>query len=378
MSRIAIIPLKEQNLPLGRAGEIVVDRLTGDVTVVGDDMSLRGGSRFVQRNLEDRLEVDVCTTVELTQAQVDAKRVTLSLPPSNVASVRVLPVGGPEQLNKAHGLASSDFEIIEVSGSKAVSWSGLGMDGILAAGDRLVIKYPTAYNASSNIPRLGLVGEYPMGEGSGKAAHDYSGRSLHAQFGNSRGLLQLPAWTAGGVFFTGGGDSLAIPQTAPVVSSSYTVAVVLTPRASRVTGSWMGIGHTGGGSVKGPFPFQLTVSGEGNYLVQVGDGTTLKQMNSGLAVVTNSPVLLVFVRNQASEKMKLYLNSSAPVEFSDALGSVAPVSGQWLVGCSASASTTAQEVSFAAIYDRSLSDHEVAQLRLALAAELAPRGVAIT
>jgi hypothetical protein len=70
-------------------------------------------------------------TIVLTPQMINDKAFTLVHTPDSVRSVLVVPAGGPPQLPEI------DFNII---GSQLI-WSGLGLDGILEAGDLILIHY---------------------------------------------------------------------------------------------------------------------------------------------------------------------------------------------------------------------------------------------
>jgi hypothetical protein len=69
----------------------------------------------------------------LSASDIAAKKVTLTYPPVNGSDVELDVIGGCPQDN------GTDFSVNV--GTKEVSWSGLGLDGILAANDVLRISY---------------------------------------------------------------------------------------------------------------------------------------------------------------------------------------------------------------------------------------------
>lgn len=69
--------------------------------------------------------------VVLSSGDITAKQITLANAPLNSAAVRLSVYGGPQQA------IGTDYS---VAGS-TLSWSGLGLDGLLVAGDRLLIDY---------------------------------------------------------------------------------------------------------------------------------------------------------------------------------------------------------------------------------------------
>lgn len=70
-------------------------------------------------------------TFTLLLANINTASVTLSATPATASKTRLIPEGGPE------AFYTTDFT---VSGS-LVSWSGLGLDGILEVGDKITIVY---------------------------------------------------------------------------------------------------------------------------------------------------------------------------------------------------------------------------------------------
>lgn len=69
--------------------------------------------------------------VVLTGGDIAAKQITLANTPLNASAVRLTVYGGPEQ---AFGI---DFSVTGTT----LTWNGLGLDGLLVAGDRLLIDY---------------------------------------------------------------------------------------------------------------------------------------------------------------------------------------------------------------------------------------------
>lgn len=69
--------------------------------------------------------------VTVTEQMILDGQLTLSETPSTGSAVALTPVGGPAQID------SIDFT---VSGN-VVSWTGMGLDGILESGDKLVFYY---------------------------------------------------------------------------------------------------------------------------------------------------------------------------------------------------------------------------------------------
>lgn len=67
--------------------------------------------------------------LELTTIDISNKQITLSRTPTTAEETRVIVVGG---INQEYGV---DFT---VSGD-VLSWNGLGLDGVLEAGDKLII-----------------------------------------------------------------------------------------------------------------------------------------------------------------------------------------------------------------------------------------------
>lgn len=72
--------------------------------------------------------------VTLSAADISNKYIALGEIPANPTSVSVTPKGGPQQFY------GDDF-IMDAGEPTHVTWNGLGMDGVLLAGDKLYIEY---------------------------------------------------------------------------------------------------------------------------------------------------------------------------------------------------------------------------------------------
>lgn len=79
-------------------------------------------------------QISVNTTVVLTAQNILEKSITLTSAPKSPSQVVVTPEGGPTQVY------ATDFTIVDVN---KITWSGLGLDGFLEAGERLFISYVT-------------------------------------------------------------------------------------------------------------------------------------------------------------------------------------------------------------------------------------------
>ena len=74
-------------------------------------------------------------TITLTGADITNGFVVLSNAPTNKANTRVVVIGGIMQEYTADFIVTSD------DGGKRLMWLGLGLDGILETGDKLVITH---------------------------------------------------------------------------------------------------------------------------------------------------------------------------------------------------------------------------------------------
>lgn len=73
----------------------------------------------------------VVETITLNGTDITNKYVTLAATPITASKTRLTVIGGPEQAYTA------DFTV----STNQLSWSGLSLDGVLEAGDKLVITY---------------------------------------------------------------------------------------------------------------------------------------------------------------------------------------------------------------------------------------------
>lgn len=71
---------------------------------------------------------------QLTAPEIAAKEVDLSIPLVNLSKVSLTVLGGPLQL------PGVDYQMLSAT---KVNWNGLGLDGLLVAGDWLFINYPS-------------------------------------------------------------------------------------------------------------------------------------------------------------------------------------------------------------------------------------------
>jgi hypothetical protein len=73
----------------------------------------------------------ITETITINQSHLDNKKIVLSQSPVYPNSVTVIPMGGIPQLN------GTDFSV----SSNELSWDGLGLDGFIDLGDKIVIQY---------------------------------------------------------------------------------------------------------------------------------------------------------------------------------------------------------------------------------------------
>lgn len=80
-------------------------------------------------------ESEVVDEFTLTSTDITNKKVTLTYTPTSASVVKLDVIGGCAQDN------GTDFSV--TVSTKELSWSSLGLDGVLAAGDVLRVSYPT-------------------------------------------------------------------------------------------------------------------------------------------------------------------------------------------------------------------------------------------
>jgi len=105
------------------SGSINVSTIGNEIIIVGT-----GGSGSISQ-----LERDVVEEFVLTSTDITNKKVVLAYTPINSNYVRLDVIGGCAQSN------GNDFIVNTMT--KELSWSGLGLDGILSVGDRLRVTY---------------------------------------------------------------------------------------------------------------------------------------------------------------------------------------------------------------------------------------------
>lgn len=119
---------------LPQTGELIVDEDTGDTMLV--PQAGYASSPHLLAKIPHREHVLV------TNTHVTNKQLPLEFYPNDFACVDVTVVGGVRQRNKAVEAAGADYDVVVLGpGSAGVSWASLGLDGVIAAGDRLEISY---------------------------------------------------------------------------------------------------------------------------------------------------------------------------------------------------------------------------------------------
>lgn len=152
----------------------------------------------------------------------------------------------------------------------------------------------------------GLVGYWPLNEGSGSTVLDASGN------GNA-GQVSGATWTTGrlgrGLSFSGSSSTVNLGKPVVVTSRSFTVAawVLLTDLSS-----WHTAVSQDGGNVSG-FYLQLTSSGQFAFSLVNSDstGAATVRATSTFNPAANTWYHLVGVYNQAANQISLYVNGAA-------------------------------------------------------------------
>lgn len=115
----------------GGSGVTSIDSMTGDITLVpGTGISIVDGSGTITISStgSGSQAVELRT---LTSGEATAKQITLAATPTTANHTILMIAGAPSQFYGA------DFTVT----GNILSWSGLGLDGILSSGDELTITY---------------------------------------------------------------------------------------------------------------------------------------------------------------------------------------------------------------------------------------------
>ena len=113
--------------------------IDGDVTVGLGDVTLKSGANVTLAWVSGKVEISASSQTPqveyrtITSGEATAKQLTLAFTPNVAANVMLDVVGGTAQIY------SVDYS---VSGA-VLTWNGLGLDSLLAAGDVLRIHYWT-------------------------------------------------------------------------------------------------------------------------------------------------------------------------------------------------------------------------------------------
>jgi hypothetical protein len=94
------------------------------ITAGGIELGSQGGIRIFQE------------TFTITQDNIDSGSLVLARQPISPSTTSLVPVGGPPQVYNV------DFEIID----DVVSFVGLGLEGFLEVGDKLIVTYSSLPN----------------------------------------------------------------------------------------------------------------------------------------------------------------------------------------------------------------------------------------
>ena len=116
--------LETQEPPTPPAGRYWLYVDVADARLKGKDDA--GNITTFETNTELDREVFLLTVEDAAN-----KSITLSYEPADGSNIIFNPIGGPTQVQ---GL---DYDVV----GNVISWNGLALDGILEAGDRLVIYY---------------------------------------------------------------------------------------------------------------------------------------------------------------------------------------------------------------------------------------------
>ena len=109
--------------------------VTSDDLAVVVDISTLTTRKASMANLRSYFQSDLprpkAQTITITAAMLEAKSLNLTNPPNLGYNVTILPHGGPAQF------INEDFTIDGLT----LSWDGYGLDGLLEAGDRILVSY---------------------------------------------------------------------------------------------------------------------------------------------------------------------------------------------------------------------------------------------
>lgn len=122
--------------PVPTAASLPVTGSPGDVIYVLDSNNLYGwnGSAYVQLTVSG----GAATKIEkftLTPTDITNKYVVLASVPVSAANIVFLIEGGPAQSY------TLDYTVTVDDGGKRLSWSGLGLDGLIASAEQICVIY---------------------------------------------------------------------------------------------------------------------------------------------------------------------------------------------------------------------------------------------
>lgn len=130
-----VVTLDTDDISEGSSNLYYTDARARAAIGAGTGISYDNITGIISTNL-DYIETKKVEVITLTSTNITNKYVDLTETPATATAVEVNPVGGPAQEY------TTDFTVI-TNGSvvKRLNWSSLGMDGILEAGDKLIVSY---------------------------------------------------------------------------------------------------------------------------------------------------------------------------------------------------------------------------------------------
>jgi hypothetical protein len=243
--------------------------------------------------------------------------------------------------------------------------------GLVSASAQVIILNPVSGGGGDGIITDGLVGRWALDEGSGEVIGDTSGEANDGQRGSSGAGSDAndPTWAAHGLDFDGSNDYVLIPFIVNP-NTSFTLVAAFEFTAGNDSGIvWAQQSHGGGVT----FWMRESVNVTNKLGTQlVSDGGEIRH-GTDMASGWNFAALRY---STTSGNQTIFLNQETP-----ATNAVSPTSGtgQYTVGIYKDLSIRpwVDGIAYLLLYDRALTDQEVADTRTALAAILSGRSITL-
>jgi len=225
----------------------------------------------------------------------------------------------------------------------------------------------------------GLVGWWPMNEGSGTRVSDVSGNQFAGTMANFS-MSQSSGWVGSsvgrGVAFDATDDALTIAHNAAIANAltSTTFTFAAWARVDNLAAYSILAYKGSAGGVPGPLQIYWEPAGGGSWYFLIGNGSSSNGPTIGIGQISAGVWHhLAAIRDGGTSSARMYLNGRRVAVAGASFGTAGDVSTALCLGCRTGSYISQGATAQARLYSRALSDSDVAQLYAnPLAGALAP------